>query len=56
MGLDGIGWERKGSSFRSRRNVTAELPKDWRGLEGIGGDWIGLDGKGKALLSAVAEM
>ncbi|GDY10190.1 hypothetical protein LBMAG52_36780 [Planctomycetia bacterium] len=51
MGWDGIGWERKGSSFRSRRNVTAELPKEWRGLEGIG-----LDGKGKALLSAVAEM
>ena len=45
-GADGIGWERtgvdwRGSSFRRRRNVTAELPKDGRGSE-----WIGVDRNG----------
>ena len=38
-GKIGVDW--RGSSFRRRRNVTAELPKDGRGSE-----WIGVDRNG----------
>ena len=54
--MDGNGAEWSGSSFRSRRNVTAELPKERRGGDWTGLDRMGADGRGEALLSAVAEM
>jgi hypothetical protein len=42
IGLEGTGVDRRGAaSFRSRRNVTAELPKDRRGS-----DWTGREGSG----------
>ena len=56
IGMDGRGREWSGSSFRSRRNVAAELPKDGTGWDWTGSEWTGGDGSGAALLSAVAEM
>ena len=42
-GGDRSGREGSGSSFRSRRNVAAGLPKEGRGRDGMGGEWIGVD-------------
>ena len=38
-----MGMERRGSSFRRRRNVTAELPKDGNGRDGKGVDGSGVE-------------
>ena len=45
-GVERSGADRKGSSFRSRRNVTAELPKEWKGAERKGVERSGGEGKG----------
>jgi hypothetical protein len=45
-GKEWIGRERKGSSFRRRRNVTAELPKEGNGGDGIGWERTGVDWRG----------
>ena len=41
MGKEWTGVEWSGSSFRRRRNVKAELPKDGRGSDVMGVERIG---------------
>ena len=48
MGLEGTGLDWSGSSFRRRRNVAAELPRERKGAEGKGKERTGLDWSGSS--------